>query len=90
MVTPYSEEVCGGVRRRTFAADVPERELVWHFDLEHRRVRAVAECPGWMLQMDDCLPFPFPRQPYRIPAGVYHRVLRGTGELVVEIQVLDT
>lgn len=69
MVTPYAEERLPGILLRTFSAGVPESDLAWHFDEEHRRVRCLGGSKGWMLQVDDGLPFPFPVHRYRIRAG---------------------
>ena len=68
---------------RTFADDVPEEELKWHRDAEDRVVRVIGET-DWGIQFDNRLPQRLKGEVV-IPAGVYHRVIKGTGELRVEI-----
>ena len=70
---------------RIFDPDVDGHELVWHRDYQNRLVKVV-EGEGWQFQFDNCLPQPLlPGVEIEIPAGSYHRVLKGWGKLVVEI-----
>ncbi len=69
---------------RTFSKDTPAHELVWHRDREDRLVKVLSEdSKGWMVQLDNELPIPLTE--VFIPAGVYHRVIKGQEDLVVEI-----
>lgn len=70
---------------RTFEEDTDSDELIWHRDKEHRYV-TVIEGKEWGLQLDDEMPVKIiPGQTYYIPKEKWHRVLKGYGNLVVEI-----
>jgi hypothetical protein len=84
---PFSQRrLCEDTVVRTFTQDVDEEELKWHRDAEDRVVRPVCET-DWMLQMDNELPKRICGE-IKIPAGVYHRVIKGTGDLRVEVKML--
>ena len=68
---------------RIFKADVDPEELKWHRDQEDRIVESLNET-DWMIQMDNELPKPI-KGMIRIPRGVWHRVIRGSGDLEVRI-----
>ncbi len=82
---PYSEEKNGNIVRRTFAKDVSEKELTWHRDHEDRIVKVISET-DWMIQFDNELPKRLGiNEEIKIPKNTYHRVIKGSGDLVVEI-----
>ena len=71
---------------REFSQDVDTTELIWHRDREDRTVR-VLESNGWKLQLDNQLPVLLEgKKEYKIPKYMYHRVIKGEGKLVVEIE----
>lgn len=70
---------------RTFSEDTPSEELKWHRDAEDRTVTPLRET-DWMLQIDNRLPQRIEGS-ITIPAGVYHRVIKGSGNLHVEIEM---
>jgi len=73
---------------RTFSKDVLSEELVWHRDRENRSVE-VLEGEGWEIQLEDRLPKKLEvGQTYIIPAYTFHRVKRGTSDLVLKIEEL--
>lgn len=73
---------------RTFSKDVLSEELVWHRDRENRSVE-VLEGEGWEIQLEDKLPKKLEvGQIYIIPAYTFHRVKRGTSDLVLKIEEL--
>ena len=64
-------------------------ELKWHFDELDRNVKVI-KSNGWQLQMDNDIPKQLKEgQTVFIPKGVYHRVIKGKGDLVVEIKEID-
>lgn len=69
---------------RTFSVDVDPHELKWHRDDEDRVVVPVGD-NDWLFQRDNHLPEPINGE-IRIPAGEWHRVIKGTTDLVVRIQ----
>ena len=87
---PFDENNFDGYRIRTFSHSVETEELQWHFDNEDRLVEVIMS-NGWMLQMDDELPKKLVEgKEYFIPKGVYHRAIKGDGDLVVKITVTQT
>lgn len=77
---PYQEK--GDIR--TFSRDVENEELKWHRDREDRIVFPVGQ-NDWMFQRDNQLPQPIDSE-IHIPAGEWHRVIKGTTDLVVRVQ----
>ena len=70
---------------RLFESNVDSGELHWHRDREDRLVE-VLEGNGWMLQLDDELPVKMEvGNQYLIPEGVYHRTIKGEGDLKIKI-----
>ena len=81
---PFSEEqLTESVVIRTFSFNIDESELKWHWDEEDRLVEPLNE-DDWQFQFDNQLPERI-YKPIHIPAGVIHRVIRGTTDLVVKI-----
>ena len=89
MNLPFEQIEKEGKLIRTFNVDVDSDELKWHQDLKDRKV-TVLEDGGWQFQMDDELPVKLSnaKQIY-IPKFVWHRVIKGSSKLVVEIEELD-
>ena len=85
---PFTQEQFDGKIVRTFSSDVDSDELKWHYDLNDRIVNVVGG-DNWLLQFDNQLPEKLtPLKEYFIPKGVYHRVIKGDGDLVVTITEL--
>ena len=72
---------------RTFSFETSEEEFKWHRDAENRIIKSLTET-DWKLQLDDCLPMPI-KGHIKIPAGVYHRIIKGTGNLHLEIEMIE-
>lgn len=82
MVSPYTDNGT----TRTFLSDVDHSELVWHRDKEDRIVE-VLEGEGWMFQYDDHLPVEIePGDKFFIERMTYHRLLKGTTDLKINIE----
>lgn len=83
---PYNDEnISEGVIKRTFSNDVSSGELEWHRDKEDRIVKAINE-NDWMIQFDNGLPRNIGiNEEIKIPKETFHRVIKGTTDLVVEI-----
>jgi len=85
-MTPYTQKIESGKIYRTFTPDVDSKELKWHQDLKDRKV-TIVEDGGWQFQMENSLPNKlFVAEQIFIPKLVWHRVIKGTGKLVVEIE----
>jgi hypothetical protein len=85
---PFKQEINDDIKIRTFDENVDDEELKWHRDREDRIVN-VLEGDDWYLQMDNELPQKLViGQKYYIPEGLYHRVIKGKGNLKVEVTFL--
>ena len=85
---PYTEEVNDGKILRTFSPNVESDELKWHQDLKDRKV-TILEGGGWKFQIEDNLPVKLENaNQLFIPKFVWHRVIKGDKNLVVEIEEL--
>lgn len=83
---PYTQNINDGKIYRTFSPNVDSDELKWHQDLKDRKV-TILESGGWQFQIDDGLPNKLSvAEQILIPKFVWHRVIKGEGNLVVEIE----
>ena len=83
---PYTQKINNGKILRTFTPDVDSDELKWHQDLKDRKV-TVIEDGGWSFQMEDNLPNKLnSAEQIWIPKFVWHRVIKGNNNLIVEIE----
>ena len=86
---PYSEEDLGeNTYIRTFSEDTLDEELKWHWDEEDRVVHPLHPT-DWMFQLDNQLPEKITKTTF-IPAGEWHRIIKGTGDLSVKIVKLPS
>jgi hypothetical protein len=86
MEYPFEQIEKEGKLIRTFTPDVDSDELKWHQDLMDRKV-TIIESGGWSFQMDNGLPNKFSNaEQIMIPKFAWHRVIKGDGPLVVEIE----
>lgn len=83
---PFEQIEKEGKIVRTFNPDVEDDELKWHQDLKDRKV-TILESGGWLFQMENELPKKLEdAKQIFIPKLSWHRVLKGQGKLVVEIE----
>lgn len=83
---PYQEKKIGNLKKRTFKESVDSDELVWHRDRLDRYVY-IEKNNGWLLQMDNELPKLMQEgRTYFIPKETYHRVIKGTDDLIIKIE----
>lgn len=86
MSLPFKETRVGNNEYiREFDSDIPTHELEWHLDKEDRLVEAIENCGNWLIQLDNSLPVSLDKKIF-IPKETYHRVIKGTGKLVVKIK----
>ena len=86
MENPYTQNIENEIIQRTFDEAIDEMELVWHRDKKDRLVKVI-QSEGWKFQMDNELPIELKRgTELFIPKEVYHRVIKGNGELKIEIK----
>lgn len=87
---PYKEEFNNNYFLRTFNQDTPDDELKWHFDDENRKIIPISG-EGWKIQIDESLPEELiVGNEYFIPVDVYHRVIKGKGDLEIKLFKLDS
>jgi hypothetical protein len=86
---PYTETTINagyGLYQREFSASLTQAELLWHWDAEDREIHAVAET-DWLLQLDNEYPVKISTTKTTfIPAGVWHRLIKGSGALSLIIK----
>ena len=83
-MNPYKDlEVTDLYIIREFSEDIDPIELLWHRDNEDRIVEIQGKT-DWKFQLEDNLPTSI-NKPIFIPRGMYHRVIKGAGNLKVKI-----
>jgi hypothetical protein len=83
---PFRQYIKEDKMIRVFTPDVPADELKWHQDLRDRKV-TIVEDGGWEFQIENELPIKLSdAKQISIPKFVWHRVIKGTGNLIVEIE----
>ena len=81
---PYKDiEVTDKYIIREFNENIDPIELMWHRDNENRTVEILGKT-NWKLQLDNQLPTSM-NEPIYIPRHLYHRVIKGTGNLLLKI-----
>ena len=84
---PFEEEkVSDNVFMRVFYPELETEDLKWHIDLEDRVIRVV-ENTDWKFQFDNQLPISFSGEIF-VPAGVWHRLIKGNGQLKIKVTKL--
>jgi len=82
---PYFETRLDNTIYRRFEGTVEETDLAWHRDANDRQIKVI-EGQGWQLQFDNELPVALEEnETYFIASEQYHRLIKGQGELVLEI-----
>jgi hypothetical protein len=81
---PFKEIAEGSSVIREFKGDTDSGEFTWHRDREDRIVASLAPT-DWGIQLDNELPKKLEGE-ILIPMGVWHRVIKGTGDLKVRIK----
>ena len=83
MNLPFKQTNYGNKLVRKFIPSLEDDDLKWHYDLEDRTIIPIGT-NDWMFQKDNQLPEKINKKIF-IKAGEWHRVIKGTTELVVEI-----
>lgn len=68
---------------RFFSQETDSGEFMWHRDREDRIIESIGDT-DWMIQIDNELPKKIEDKIF-IPMGVYHRVIKGTGDLKIKL-----
>jgi len=68
---------------RTFSQDSDSEDMVWHRDLEDRVIEPIG-LTNWMIQIENRIPEALLNS-IEIKSGVWHRLIKGSGELTLKI-----
>lgn len=81
---PFEEQkIEDNIFIRIFSNDIEYGDLVWHRDREDRVIESIGKT-NWMIQLDNQLPKEI-NSPIFIPMGMYHRLIKGDGELKLKL-----
>jgi hypothetical protein len=81
---PFEEHPLGDDNfLRTFSSDCQSEDFKWHIDLEDRKIKNL-EPTDWKFQFDNQLPIAISGEIF-VPAGVWHRLIKGSGILKLQI-----
>jgi hypothetical protein len=84
---PFEEsQISESTYVRTFYQNVDSGDLHWHRDREDRIIESTHET-DWMFQIDNQLPQKIEKSIF-IPKGVYHRLIKGTDDLILKVDKL--
>lgn len=84
MDKPYTDiEITDKYIIREFNENIDPVELLWHRDDESRTIEIIGET-DWKIQLDNQLPT-FMNVPIFIPKHMWHRAIKGTGNLRLKI-----
>lgn len=86
MSFPFKEvHIKGQLFLREFKSSVNPEELIWHLDKEDRVIEVI-KGKNWQLQLDNQLPMKLVEgKQYKIEKFQYHRLIKGTGDLVIKL-----
>ena len=80
---PYTQTHNDNIINRKFTQDIDDSELVWHRDERDRQV-TVLQQTDWLFQFDNEIPKVL-KDTIFIPRSTYHRLIKGTGDLMIKI-----
>jgi hypothetical protein len=84
MILPFQEnKLNDNTFIREFKQDTDSGDFMWHRDHENRIIESIGET-DWMIQIDNELPKQISGEVF-IPMGIYHRVIKGTGDLKIKL-----
>ena len=87
MILPFQEtKLSDNEFIRVFSQDTDSGEYMWHRDFEDRIIESIGET-DWMIQIDNELPKQIKGE-ILIPMSIYHRVIKGTGDLKIKLKKL--
>lgn len=87
MILPFQENKLNDNEFiRVFKRDTDSGHYHWHRDREDRIIESIGQT-DWMIQIDNELPKVIEGKVF-IPMGVYHRVIKGTGDLKINLTKL--
>tara|TARA_A100001037_G_scaffold244817_1_gene225976 strand:+ start:114653 stop:114913 length:261 start_codon:yes stop_codon:yes gene_type:complete len=83
-MNPYTEtQIDTNTYLRTFCADTPEEDLIWHLDKEDRVIEAT-HFTDWKFQFDNQLPISL-NNTITIKKNTFHRIIKGNEDCELRI-----
>ena len=84
MILPFQEtKLSDNTFIREFKQDTDSGDYSWHRDGEDRIIESIGET-DWLIQIDNELPKEI-RGEVIIPMGIYHRLIKGSGDLKIKL-----
>ena len=84
MILPFKEsKISDNTFIREFSQYTDSGEMTWHRDRESRIIESIGDT-DWLVQLDDELPKKIEGE-ILIPMGIYHRLIKGTGDLKIKL-----
>jgi len=83
MLPFIEEQISENTFIREFKQETDSGEFMWHRDREDRIIESINKT-DWMIQIDNQLPKKIEGE-IEIPMGVYHRLIKGTGDLKIKL-----
>ena len=84
MILPFQEtRISDNTFIREFSQNTDSGEFMWHRDFESRVIESIGDT-DWGIQLDNQLPMKIEGEVF-IPMGVYHRLIKGTGDLKIRL-----
>ena len=84
MILPFQEtRISDNTFIREFSQNTDSGEFMWHRDFESRVIESIGDT-DWGIQLDNQLPMKIEGEVF-IPMGVYHRLIKGTGDLKIKL-----
>ena len=85
----YMEQKEDNMITRVFNSDCKDDDLVWHRDKKDRTIKVISGV-NWKFQHDNELPFVMKiGDKIKINKETYHRIHKGQGKLIIEIEEHD-
>ena len=86
---PYKERKIGLNKFiRKFSKELSDDELYWHKDKEDRIISKVSGS-NWLYQEDNCLPIKIDEKPIFIKKNTWHRIIKGSSDLIIEVEKVN-
>jgi len=74
------------IKTRLLKENIESKELNWHFEKKDKKIKVI-QSNDWMLQFENKTPRLLKEgQVISIPKDVYHRIIKGDGNLIIKIK----
>lgn len=88
MKLPFTQQLINSNKFiRVFKNDTNIVDLVWHKDKNDRIIKSI-NTTNWQIQLDNQLPQIINKEIF-IPKGVYHRLIKGTDNINLELEITE-